>query len=167
MRRSEPRTTKTVLKRGAEGKRPGRLDPENASGGITAAPTRCASQPSGILSYRAEPQFMPGTCPRILAYRAIIILMTGFVELEAIRRDEEFVLYRGEHSDLPGSPSVLILAPASIRPRLGSIKKIEHEYSLRGELDSSWAARPLALSDQHGQRTLVLEDPGGETLERF
>ena len=33
---------------------------------ITAAPTRCASEPSGILSYRAEPQFMPGTCPRIL-----------------------------------------------------------------------------------------------------
>src|SRR5258707_14600650 len=113
------------------------------------------------------PQFMPGTCPRILAYRAIIILMTGFVELEAIRRDEEFVLYRGEHSDLPGSPSVLILAPASIRPALGTIKKIEHEYSLRGELDSSWAVRPLALSDQPWHMTLVLEDTGGETLDRF
>ncbi len=87
--------------------------------------------------------------------------------LEALRRDEEFVLYRGEHSDLPGSPSVLILAPASIRPALGTIKKIEHEYSLRGELDSSWAVRPLALSHQSGQMTLVLEDPGGETLDRF
>jgi hypothetical protein len=47
-------------------------------------------------------------------YRAIIMLMTGFVELEAIRRDEEFVLYRGEHSDRSGSPSVLLLAPASM-----------------------------------------------------
>jgi serine/threonine protein kinase len=87
--------------------------------------------------------------------------------LEALRRDEEFVLYRGEHSDLPGSPSVLFLAPASIQPGVGSIKKIEHEYSLRDELGSSWAVRPLALSDQPGQMTLVLEDPGGETLDRF
>src|ERR1700749_2674562 len=95
------------------------------------------------------------------------MLMTGFVEFEAIRRDEEFVLYRGEHSDLPGSPSVLFLALASIQPALGSIRKIEHEYSLRDELDSSWAVRPLALSDQSGKMTLVLEDPGGETLDRF
>jgi hypothetical protein len=87
--------------------------------------------------------------------------------LEALRRDEEFVLYRGEHSDQSGSPSVLLLAPASMQPALGSIKKIEHEYSLRDELDSSWAVRPLALSAQSGQMTLVLEDPGGETLDRF
>jgi len=87
--------------------------------------------------------------------------------LEALRRDEEFVLYRSEHSDQPGSPSVLFLTPASMQPALGSIKKIEHEYSLRDELDSSWAVRPLALSDQTGQMTLVLEDSGGETLDRF
>src|SRR6202051_3637100 len=93
--------------------------------------------------------------------------MTGLVELEAIRRDEEFVLYRGEHSHLPGSPSVLFLAPASIQPALETIKKVEYEYSLRDELDSSWAVRPLALSDQPGQMTLVLEDTGGETLDRF
>src|SRR5258708_16173878 len=57
------------------------------------------------------------------------MLMTGFVELEAIRRDEEFVLYRGEHSDLPGSPSVLLLAPASMQPALGSIKKRSEEHT--------------------------------------
>ena len=54
-----------------------------------------------------------------------------------------------------------------MQPALGSIKKIEHEYSLRDELDSSWATRPLALSDQPGQIPLVLEDPGSETLDRF
>src|SRR5260370_23565659 len=53
-----------------------------------------------------------------------------------------------------------------MQPALGSIKKIEHEYSLRDELDSSWAVRPLALSDQPWQMTLVLEDTGGETLAR-
>ena len=87
--------------------------------------------------------------------------------LKPLRKDEEFVLYRGTHSNHAGLPSILLLAPASMQPALGSIKKIEHEYSLRDELDSPWAVRPLALSDQPGQMTLVLEDPGGETLDRF
>jgi hypothetical protein len=30
--------------------------------------------------------------------------------LEILREDDEFVLYRGEHSNQPGSPSVLLLA---------------------------------------------------------
>ena len=87
--------------------------------------------------------------------------------LEPLRKDEEFVLYRSEHSKQPGSPSVLLLAPASMQPALATLKKIEHEYSLRDELDSAWAVRPLALSEHRGRKTLVLEDPGGETLDRF
>jgi serine/threonine protein kinase len=87
--------------------------------------------------------------------------------LEDLRRDEEFVLYRGEHSNQPGSPSVLLLAPASMQPALETLKKIEHEYALRDELDSAWAVRSLAVSEQRGMTTLVLEDPGGETLDRF
>jgi PAS domain S-box-containing protein len=87
--------------------------------------------------------------------------------LEPLRKDEEFVLYRGQQSNPPGSPPVLLLAPASTRPALETLRKIEHEYSLRHELDSAWAVRPLALSEQRGQTMLVLEDPGGETLDRF
>jgi PAS domain S-box-containing protein len=87
--------------------------------------------------------------------------------LEPLRKDEEFVLYRGENSNQSGSPSVLLLAPVATRPAPVTLKKIEHEYSLRDELDSAWAVRPLALSEQRGQTTLVLEDPGGETLDRF
>ena len=87
--------------------------------------------------------------------------------LKPLRKDEEFVLYRGAHSSQPSSPSVLLLAPASIGPALETLRKIEHEYSLRDELDSAWAVRPLALSEQRGQTTLVLEDPGGEPLDRF
>src|SRR6266581_4609016 len=81
--------------------------------------------------------------------------------LEPLRKDEEFVLYRSEHSKQPGSPSVLLLTPASTRPALETLRKIEHEYSLRDELDSAWAVRPADLSEQHGQTTLVLEDPSG------
>ena len=86
--------------------------------------------------------------------------------LEALREDEEFVLYRGAHSNQPDSASVLLLAPASTHPVLETLKKIDHEYSLRDELDSAWAVRSLALSRQRGQMMLVLEDPGGETLDR-
>jgi len=85
--------------------------------------------------------------------------------LEPLRRDEEFVLYRGECSNQAGSPFVLLLAPGSTRPALETLKKLEHEYSLRDELVPTFAVRPLALSQQHGQMTLVLEDPGGETLD--
>jgi len=87
--------------------------------------------------------------------------------LEALREDDEFVLYRGERSGQPGSPSVLVLAPASMQPALVTLRKIEHEYSLRDELDSAWAVRSLAVSEQRGLTTLVLEDPGGEILDRF
>jgi PAS domain S-box-containing protein len=87
--------------------------------------------------------------------------------LDVLRKDEEFVLYRGEHSEQPGSPSVLFLAPAAMQPALETLRKLEHEYSLRDEVDSAWAVRPLVLSEQRGRTTLMLEDPGGETLDRF
>ena len=85
--------------------------------------------------------------------------------LEVLRRDKEFVLHRGEPSNQPCSPSVLLLAPASMAPALETLKKLAHENSLRDELDSAWAVRSLALSEQRGQTTLVPEDPGGEPLD--
>ena len=87
--------------------------------------------------------------------------------LEALRTDEEMVLYRGAQSNQSGLPSILLLAPASMQPAPETRRKIEHEYSLRDQLDSTWAVRPLALFEHRGQRTLVLEDPGGETLDRY
>jgi serine/threonine protein kinase len=86
--------------------------------------------------------------------------------LEPLREDEEFILYRG-HAQQAEAPSVLLLAPVSIRPALESLKKIEHEYSFRSELDATWAVRPLALSQYNEQRVLVLENPGGEPLNRL
>jgi PAS domain S-box-containing protein len=88
---------------------------------------------------------------------------------EPLRKDEEFILYRGRSRNPKdaGAPSILSLAPVSIRPAPETVKKIEHEYSFRSELDAAWAIRPLALS-RHNERTvLVLEDPGGEPLNRL
>jgi len=50
---------------------------------------------------------------------------------------------------------------------LEALKKLEHEYSLKNELDSAWAARPLAVTEHLGQTAIVLEDPGGKPLDRI
>jgi PAS domain S-box-containing protein len=84
--------------------------------------------------------------------------------LECLRDDGELILHRG-HARQPGLPSVLVLAPTSTRPRPETLKKLDHEYSLRHELDPAWAARPLALSEVREHLALVLEDPGGATLD--
>jgi PAS domain S-box-containing protein len=86
--------------------------------------------------------------------------------LERLRDDGEFILYRA-HAKQIKPPSVLLLTPASTRPSPETVKKIDHEYSLRSELDPDWAVMPLALSERGAQVTLVLEDPGGETLDGF
>src|SRR5260370_23540404 len=93
--------------------------------------------------------------------------MTGFVEREALRKDDEFVLQRCEHSNQPGLPSVLLLAPASTRPTVETLRKLQHASRLRDQLDSAWAVRPLTLAQHRGNPALVLEDPGGETLDRL
>jgi hypothetical protein len=49
----------------------------------------------------------------------------------------------------------------------GRQARLEHEYALRAEPDRNWAARPLALTQYDNRLALVLEDPGGEPLDRF
>jgi hypothetical protein len=72
-------------------------------------------------------------------------------------KDEEFALHRG-HARRPETSSVLLLTPVSSRPARESLKKLEHEYWLRSELDAAWVVRPLELSQDNDQRVLVLED---------
>ena len=79
---------------------------------------------------------------------------------EPLREDGEFLLYEGRSRQSEAAP--VLLAPVSTRPELESLKKIEHEYSFRAELDATWAVMPLALSPYSEQRVPVLENPGGE-----
>jgi hypothetical protein len=94
------------------------------------------------------------------------IVVLSEYSLKRLRDDGEFNLNRA-HANKIELPSVLLLAPASTRPSPETLKKIDLEYSLRSELDSAWAGRPLALSERSAQMTLVLEGPGGETLDGF
>jgi PAS domain S-box-containing protein len=79
--------------------------------------------------------------------------------LEVLRNDGAFVLYRGRSEY--NEAQILVLSPAVEYPAPGTLKRLEHEYSLRDELDSTWAARPIAVTRYWDRTVLVLEDPGG------
>ncbi len=86
-------------------------------------------------------------------------------ELEALREDREFVLYRGgKNVELP---SILVLIPVSEFPALESLERLEHECSLRQELDPAWSARPITMARHRDRTVLVLEDPSGVPLEQL
>ena len=89
--------------------------------------------------------------------------------LEALRTDEEFILYRGLRTteEVTGPPSFLALSPRMEHPAPSTIKKIEHEFSLRDELDPAWAIRPIAITEQQGRTMLLLEDPNGAPLDQL
>src|SRR5437773_11772115 len=86
--------------------------------------------------------------------------------LEPLRQDDQFTLYRGRSAGAEATP-ILMLRPAAAHPVPDTLRRIDLEYSLRNELDSEWAAQPLALSHYNGQEVLVLRDPGGEPLDRL
>jgi PAS domain S-box-containing protein len=63
--------------------------------------------------------------------------------------------------------SVLVLSPAGEHPVPATLDRLAHEYGLKDELDGAWAARPLELGRYRGRTMLVLDDPGGEPLDRL
>jgi serine/threonine protein kinase len=94
-----------------------------------------------------------------------VIELSRYV-FETLREDEEFAFCRGrwDEGELSTMPS---LAPVAEHPDPAILERLEHEYSLRDELDSDWAARPLTLVRREGRPMLILEDPGGEPLDRL
>jgi serine/threonine protein kinase len=93
-----------------------------------------------------------------------VIELSRYV-FEVLRKDNEFILYRGHSQD--DAPQVLVLSPATEHPPPQSLKRLEHEYSLREALHPLWAARPIAMA-RHGERTvLLLEDPRGVPLDQL
>jgi PAS domain S-box-containing protein len=84
---------------------------------------------------------------------------------DVLRRDEGFILYRGRSNG--DAPQVLVVAPVAEYPTAESLKQLEHEYSLREELDPTWAARPIAIARHWDRTVLELEDPGGVPLDQL
>jgi len=68
----------------------------------------------------------------------------------------------GEPSSIIGSgPVSTATAPCA------GLDRLAHEYELKDELDGAWAARPLAFVSEGGRTALLLDDPGGEPLDRL
>jgi serine/threonine protein kinase len=85
--------------------------------------------------------------------------------IEALGKDKEFNLYRGKSKD--DESHVLLLSPVAEYPASETLERLEHEYSLREELDPAWAAQPIAITQQWDRTVLVLEDPGGVPLDQL
>jgi predicted ATPase/signal transduction histidine kinase/GAF domain-containing protein len=80
-----------------------------------------------------------------------------------VLREGELTLYRGSGAGAP----ILLVTPVAERPALDVLRRLEHEYRLRSELGPEWAARPVELTQRNGRPALILEDPGGEPLDRL
>jgi hypothetical protein len=76
---------------------------------------------------------------------------------EVLRKDEEFVLYRGRSKD--DSFQVLVLSPVAEYPSPESLKRLDHEYSLRENLDARWTALPRAIARHWGRTVLCWKIP--------
>jgi len=88
---------------------------------------------------------------------------SGYV-LESLRESPDFTLYRGRQNGNSSPVLVIALTAEPLLPQ--GLRRLEHEYSLAAELDPAWAVKPLALARHEGRMILVLQDPGGEPLDR-
>ncbi len=92
----------------------------------------------------------------------------GVRDLQILWEDSERALCRGRRRDAGvGLVSVLIELPVAEHPAPQALDRLAHEYGLKDELDAAWAARALDLVREGGRTALLLEDHGGEPLERL
>ena len=92
----------------------------------------------------------------------------GAADLTVLSEDGERVLCRGWRDDGNGDRTAVLAvlsAPEHSTPSFAN--RLAHEYELKDELDGRSVARPLALVREHGRIMLLLEDPGGEPLDRL
>jgi predicted ATPase/two-component sensor histidine kinase len=79
--------------------------------------------------------------------------------------DDQFVVSRG--ASVGDVAALLMVTPSAQLPSAATLEQLKHAYALRDDLASAWATRPVGL-DQEGERsTLLLDDPGGQLLDRL
>ena len=92
----------------------------------------------------------------------------GDSESHILWESGDCIFYRRWHPGAHGHRgAVLAVVPAAAQPTPAILDRLAHEYDLRDELDGAWAVRPLELVRERGRTMLVLEDHGGEPLERL
>src|SRR4051794_35490906 len=91
--------------------------------------------------------------------------VNGIADFEIVSEEGGLVYGRGVRADTGDERRKVIIAIASAeRSTPALLNRLEHEYSLRAELESTWAVRPIELVRERDQSILVLENPGGELL---
>jgi serine/threonine protein kinase len=93
-----------------------------------------------------------------------VIELSKYV-FQTLRKDKDFNLYRGRSKD--DTSQILVLSPVVEHPMPANLKRLEHEYSLRDELDPTWATRPIAMVRHWDRMVLALEDLGGLPLDQL
>jgi PAS domain S-box-containing protein len=90
------------------------------------------------------------------------------VSVAPLERPGETAIFREWRLDGEGNRiAVLVVRPVAEHPPPSIFARLTHEYELRDELDGRWAVKPLELVGDGGGTMLVLEDRGGEPLERL
>jgi hypothetical protein len=80
----------------------------------------------------------------------------------------ERAFLRGWQDDARGGRKAVLAVVAGPETHgAASADRLMREYELRDELNGAWAARPLALLHEGGHTILILEDHGGEPLDRL
>jgi serine/threonine protein kinase len=90
-----------------------------------------------------------------------VIELSSYV-IQPLQRNENYVLYRGQSRY--DASRVLVLSPLTEYPASEILQRLEHEYSLKLDLEPTWAARPIAIARHWDRTVLVLGDPGGVPL---
>ena len=94
--------------------------------------------------------------------------VNGDSSFQVLWEDGERVFCRAWRQEANGDRDpVLAVLPSGDHPIPATLDRLIHEYGLKDELDEPWAARPLELGNYRGRTVLVLEDPGGEPLDRL
>ena len=87
---------------------------------------------------------------------------------QVLWEDGERVFSRGWRLDDNGNRlAVLLVAPAADHPSRSTLDRLAHEYELKDELDAHGRCGRWSSCDDAGRTVLVLEDPGGEPLDRL
>ncbi|UCI10704.1 PAS domain S-box protein [Mesorhizobium sp. B1-1-8] len=100
--------------------------------------------------------------------RRTISTLVGENASHAAWNDGDRILTPQIRQNEKGGPQlVLIVRLASAHPSRASIDRLTHEYGLKDELDSAWAAKPLELINDNGRSALILENFGGVPLHQI
>ena len=63
---------------------------------------------------------------------------------EELRKDEEFILYRGQSKGVPSQ--VLLLLPFAEYPKADRLKRLENEYSFKEAAQSNTGGQPMEIA---------------------